>query len=271
MKIGAFSCSLKNLKERPNEDYCLVSEKYPIFSIADGVSRTRNPDGIYPDPSGARLAAELFCQESVASLESHFEKASLETLREVFFNANFAIRLLNIAQGIPEKLDYLVNDYFGTCGVAAFIKGNILYYGYLGDCGVRIYNQKDFLKLISVNDVGPPEEYRDSLTFNSKEERWRFWRKVLRNRPEAGYPTYGVFTGEPEVECYYHLGEAKLASGDLIFLYSDGFLQFIEKAEFRELFRVFKGKELEDRIEKFVEKEIVKNPGDKTLTSILVD
>lgn len=264
MKIRTFSCSLKNLKGRVNEDHCLISEKHPIFAVADGVSRTRNPDGSYPEPSGAALAAELFCQEVIATIKDGFGRADLKVLREAFFNANFAIRLLNVQQGISQKLDYLVNDYFGTCGAAAFIKGEVLHYGYLGDCGLRVYNQNDLLKFICLDDVALLEEYRDSLTFASKDDKMRFWRETLRNKPHADYLTYGIFTGEPEVKRYYHFGKLKINSGDTIFLYSDGCLRFIKMPAFRQLFRTFQGEELERGIRKFVQEEIAKHSGEET-------
>lgn len=70
MKISSFS--FQNLKGRPNEDFYLSSKKYPIFAVADGVSRLKNPDGSYPEPSGAKLAAEEFCKATVFYLEKKF-------------------------------------------------------------------------------------------------------------------------------------------------------------------------------------------------------
>lgn len=277
MKIYAFS--FQNLKGRPNEDYYLTSKKYPIFAVADGVSRIRNPNGSYPKLSGARSAAEEFCRTTVKHLEKNYSKASVSVIKKGMDSANRAIFRLNEKYGINKNLDYLRNDYFCACGVTAVIERGILYYGYAGDCGVRIYNKNDLLKLISIDDVSPLEEHRDSLSFKSENERRIFWRKVLRNKPKAPYLTYGVFTGEPEVATYYHLGKIKLNSGDLIFLYSDGFFYFIKKAEFRMLFRKYKEGKLKEKIKVFTKKEIAKNTNqktsetfgdDKTLISILI-
>ena len=278
MKV--FSISLKNSKGRPNEDFYLISEKYPIFAVADGVSRMKNPDGSYPKISGAKLAAEEFCKATTTYLEENYKKANFKILKNAFNFVNKAIFNLNEKYGINKKLDYLENDYFCTCGVAAFIKRDIFYYGYVGDCGIRVYNKNDLLKFVSMDDVVVLEGWRDNQKFKSEKERLIVWRKFLRNRPKAPYLTYGVFTGEPEVRHYYHLGEIKLQKGDLIFLYSDGFLYFIKKPEFRELFRVYKKGEIFDEVKKFVEREI-KSAGiikendetfldDKTLTSILI-
>lgn len=279
MKVRAFSCSLKNLKSRPNEDYCLVSVKYPIFAVADGVSRDRNSDGSYPNPSGARLVAEEFCREVIKYSESLSGAMSEFCIRKAIDRANQQIRLLNVRHGILEKLDYWINDYFGTCGVVAAIDKDTLYYGYVGDCGLMVFNQYGSLKHVSVNDIAPLEVIRDSKKFFSKKDRALFWRKYLRNKPKADYLTYGTLTGESVVSHYYHIGKLKLQKGDSIILYSDGFLRFIKMQDFRQLFRIFKGEELEKRVRDFVNQEIKKNPGkettelfgdDKTLIAILL-
>ena len=201
-------------------------------------------------------------------------------MKNAFNFANKAIFNLNEKYGINKKLDYLVNDYFSTCGVAVFIKGDFLYYGYVGDCGIRIYDKNDFFKFISIDDVEPLEEWLDNQKFKSEKEHWITWRKVLRNKPKAPYLTYGVFTGEPEAKDYYHFGKIKLQKGDLSFLYSDGFLYFIQKPEFRKLFRIFKKNQLLREVNKFIKKEInlkhkIKENSellldDKTLISILI-
>ena len=278
MEISSFF--LQNIKGKPNEDFYLVSKKYPIFAVTDGVSRTKNLDGSYPKIPGARLAAKEFCKITIDSLEKDFDKADLKTFQKTFNIVNKAIFNLNEKYGINKKLDYLVQDYFCTCGVAAFIKRNILYYSYIGDCGIRIYNQNDFLKFISLNDVDPLEEWRDNKKFKSEKECWILWRKFLRNRPDAPYLTYGIFTGEKEAENYYHLGKVKIGKGDLVFLHSDGFLCFIKKTKFRNLFRSFKNEKLKEKVEVFVKKEIKANHSnkeifkliddDKTLISILI-
>lgn len=272
--------SFKNLKGKPNEDFYLVSEKYLIFTVADGSSRIKNKAGTYTEISGARLAAEEFCKAVTIYLEKNYKKADLKILKQALNFANRAIFKLNEKWGINKKLDYLENDYFSTCGVAGFIKGKILYFGYVGDCEVRIYNRDDFLKFISINDVLPLEEWRDGQNFKSKNEYWLIWRKILRNKSNAPYLTYGTFTGEPEVKYYYHLGKIKLQKGDLVFFYSDGFSHFIKKPKFRKLFKVRKGNQLLKEINKSIEKEIKSKLktregdeiflDDKTLISILI-
>lgn len=278
--IKIYSFSFPNLKGRSNEDFYLVSKKYPIFTIADGVSRVQNRDGSYPKPSGARLSAEEFCKTTISYLEKNFKIANLKTLRESFNFANKAIFNLNEKYGINKKLDYLVSDYFSTCGVAAFIKDNIFYFGYVGDCGIRIYDKNDFLKFISIDDVAVLEGWRDNQKFKSEKERLLIWRKILRNKPDAPYLTYGVFTGEKKVENYYHLGKIKLQKGDAIFLFSDGALYFIKKPKFRYLPRTYQKNKFLKEANQFIKREMKARKiteenseilfDDKTLISFLI-
>lgn len=278
MKI--FSLSTDNKKNRPNEDFYLISKKYVIFTVADGVSRVKNEISTYPNPSGARLAAEEFCKNAVSYLEKNFKKANLKILRNAFNFADKAIFNLNKRYEINKKLNFLENDYFSTCGVVAFIKEDTLYYGYVGDCGIRIYDKNDFLKLISIDDVAPLEEWRDSRNFKSKKEREIIWRKILRNKPKAPYLTYGVLTGESGAKYYYHFGKIKLNSGNLIFLYSDGFLYFLKQPKIRKLFKSFQGRYLKNKINQFIKNEMklkkIKKENtetffdDKTLIAILI-
>lgn len=255
--------SVDNSKRKPNEDYFSFSLKHPIFAVADGVSRSINPEESYPNPSGARLAAEEFCKVTIEYLEEPFYSRISEALiRGAMGIANARIRQLNDEYDIPYKLDYWTNDYFCTCGIVVAIKGNVLYYGCLGDCGLIVFNRYDFPRFISVNDVEPLEVIRDGLNFCSEKERMIFWRQYLRNKPSENFLTYGVFTGEPEALHYCHIGKLELQEGDSVFLYSDGFSRFLRLQEFRCLFQMLDGAELDQRIRELVETEIKKRNDD---------
>lgn len=273
-KMKIFSCSLENLKNKPNEDYFLVSPTGKIFAVADGVTRTKLPNGLYPNPSGARMAAETFCQEAVSSLEGNIfsEKALVEAMNE----ANKEVFFLNEKQGVLKKLDYLVNDFFCTCGVIAAIQEENLLYGYVGDCGITVFDKQGVCKLVSKNDVKPLEELREKISFESKEKKRLFWRKELRNRPDSKLGSYGVLTGEKAVSNYYHAGKIKLEKNDLVILYTDGF--FLSLAKIERLIRSCRFEsEFEEKIKKFCENEFEKTSlkeviaelkDDKTLIAI---
>lgn len=243
---------LNNTKGRSNEDYVLQGYRNPsigvhqlVFAVADGVSRSKLPDGTYPmqveefvevglcsgrhtmgyyvPASGAHLAAQTFCTSAVQKLWRTDKKFSYpKDLHAAFATANSAIKRLN-DEHISSKLDYLVNDYFGTCAVIAVIRNSTLFYAYIGDCGLAVFGNDDRPRLISHNSVRTLEEYREGLDFSDESERIRFWRADLRNKPTgAQYLTYGVLTGEETAEAYVQYGHLLLQKGDMVLLYSDG-------------------------------------------------
>ena len=67
---------------KPNEDYFLASEKYPIFSVADGVTRYVAEDLRYSYPAGARAAAQIFCQSILEYLEKNLRKARIRRKKQ---------------------------------------------------------------------------------------------------------------------------------------------------------------------------------------------
>lgn len=280
--LEVYSWSLHNLRGRPNEDFKIIGKKFPIFAVADGVSRTKKPGERYSFRWSAHQAAVEFCVGVMDTIEAEFHhKRGLKVLERAFSIANIYIRSHNISRIPPDKIDFLANDYYCACGVAAFIKEGLFYYGYLGDCGIRIYDQNDRLRYYSVDDVKPIEEHRDGLPYESSNQKILEWRRDYRNHPKADYSTYGVFTGEEEALYYCHFGKIQLKPGDLIFLYSDGFLHFIKKSDFRALFRRvdLKDHHPKNAVKRFVAAEIEKHPSrktseelgdDKTLIAILV-
>ncbi|MDI6891273.1 MAG: protein phosphatase 2C domain-containing protein, partial [Thermodesulfovibrionales bacterium] len=125
--------------KKPNEDFFLISKKKPIFTLADGVTQSRFENGKYAYPAGARAAAQIFCNSCVEYIEENF-KPHKKIIEEAFDFANQRIWELNKNEGIIEKLDYLIYDYFDTVGVAGFISKKKIFYGYVGDCGLAIFD-----------------------------------------------------------------------------------------------------------------------------------
>ena len=60
----------KNVKylDKPNEDLALFEKKYNIGIVLDGVTRDRI-EGVYPNPSPARVASELFANTIINKFE----------------------------------------------------------------------------------------------------------------------------------------------------------------------------------------------------------
>jgi len=256
---------------KPNEDFYLVSEKLPIFVIADGVTQSHFPSGEYAFPAGARTAAKIFCYTTLKFLEENSKDRNFKDLVKNAFNlANQKIKEFNIAEGIDKRLNYLEYDWFDCVGIAGFIIKNNLYYGYVGDCGLALFDKNNRLKFQTKDMVKPAEDrvkkiYKNWKSF-SKEKRKLIMQRDIRNRSDG--KGYGSFTGGEGVKKYYKIGSKNLKEKDLIIFYSDGFLNYLKFPDFIEILRK-RGKEVLDEFTFQKAKENYEKYGlDRTLIAV---
>lgn len=263
--------------QKPNEDFYLVSSRYPIFSIADGVTQSRFPSGEYAFPTGARAAAQIFCYTTCEFLEKKFSPPSEEKIpnliSESFDLTNFRIKQLNKNEGIDEKLDYLGYDWFDTVGAVGIISKNLLYYGYVGDCGLAIFNSKDDLR-IQTRDMVSPVKERASKSYPNwdqlnPDQKAKIMRKEFRNRLDG--KGYGSFTGEEGVKKYYQINKLELNPKDLIVFYSDGFFDYLQIPEFIEILRNQDKKSLYEFTWKLARSDPYKYGTDRTLIAVIYE
>lgn len=221
----------------PIEDQFYASENEAI--IADGI--TRDPIGIsdfslctkqdflekYPRPSGAELAAKVIC--------GTFSKTQ-GTLMEKLIECNKNVHILN--EKYINKCDYLQNDYFGAVASCVNIENNILNYAYICDCGIIVYDRLGNIKFQTEDDK---EKYSDpfikniGIPWNLPEARIivrRDYRNNLDNIQNDKCVSYGAITGERDAIEFIRDGRLSLKNGDLILLYSDGFINFLHDKEF---------------------------------------
>lgn len=259
---------------KPNEDFYLISEKLPIFVTADGVTQSHFPTDGYAFPAGARAAAEIFCFTVLEFLENNLKtKTDFKKLIGKSFDlANQRIRELNIAEGIDKRLNYLEYDWFDCVGVIGFIIKNVLYYGYVGDCGLVIFDKKDKMKFQTKDMVEPVLKWARKIYKNwdnfSKERKSLIMRKGFRNKPDG--KGYGSFTGEAGVKKYYKIGKRNLEKGDLVVFYSDGFLDYFQFPEFIKTLRAKNKKTLDEFTLKKVKENYEKYGTDRTIISVEV-
>ena len=232
--------------KKPNEDFHLISKKHQIFIIADGVTQSQflagKYKGEYAFPAGAKMAAQIFCQSVLEFLEKNFnsKKKKFEVLiKQAFDSVNQKIRKLNIHEGLDRRLNYLEYDLFDTVGIVGFISGNSIYYGYVGDCGLVIFDKNNKLKFQTDNDVllavkRAKKIYKNWQSFLQEKQTLIFHRD-FRNNPNG--EGYGSFSGEDGVKKYYKINKKVLEPGDLVIFYSDGFINYFKFKKFIEILR----------------------------------
>ena len=272
---------------KPNEDAFLASKKFPIFAVADGVTQSHYPNGRYALPYGAKEAAHIFCRSIIKYLEKSLSKSHSDILQNVrmifkdeeiknqiiksFDSANVKIKKLNEKHGIQKRMDYKEHDWFDTVGIVAAVFKNELHYGFVGDCGLIIFD-KDNNKKFQTKDMVRPAVKR----FNEIYPDWKkldplkrqfIIRKDFRNNPNK--KGYGSFTGQTGVEHYYAIGKKKLNKGDVAVLYSDGFFELLKDRDFIKILR----KQNKKQLNAFVMQKAKTNPhkygDDRTFVSII--
>lgn len=235
----------------PVEDQYYATDTMAI--VADGI--TRDPVGVfdlssisneefikkYPRPSGAELAAKTICET--------YAKA-LGTPKERLIRCNQAVKALN--DRYIATCDYLQNDYYGAVAAAVTIQENTLYYAYICDCGVIIYDKDGNIKFQTEDDK---TKYSDSyinkigIPWDLPESRV-IVRRDYRNNPEniqdGHCVSYGALTGEDTAIQFIQSGTQPLSSGDLVVVYSDGISNFLHEPNFVNKLLNFNSQELEE-------------------------
>lgn len=233
--VREFIFTQDNTKEgKPNEDRFGISPG-GCYAIADGATRSRRENGEYPVLS-AWLAANAFCVNGLNALRLG------NSIPSAFYRANCAIKEVNRENGIThETTDYLQNDFLSCMGALGVLTGEFpyeLHYGFIGDCGILVYDKELMPIFLSENQLGIMEQFRDQWGFEGNGDGQRlFWRQEMRNQPTRRQMTYGSLTGEETALCYVRSGFLKLEPGDTVFFFSDGILPFIYDRWFRKIFR----------------------------------
>lgn len=233
--VKSFAFQQDNSKHKPNEDahYCVEVEfeGNHSFAVADGVSRAVYGDARYP--FSAWPAAEAFCKIAASALVS-----GIPTYTS-FAGANDEIAAVNKKAGItPETVDYLGLDYLCCEGIAGLLHNEPPYrffYGYIGDCGILVYDHHLLPLFLSDNPIGILEQFREGFEFEDKSDQRLFWRQKLRNHPDRRFMTHGALTGEASALSYLKTGSIDLEPGDTVIMFSDGIYPFIFDHWFRHL------------------------------------
>lgn len=241
-----FACTFPNIKlehVKPIEDSFQIAGN--IFCVADGITRDPltpsdftglSPEEFfknYPNPSGAKIAADLFCNEFVKNLAGRL--ASVAVVKDAFTVANSAIGQLN-KDNVPH-VDYLVNDFWACVAAGGIIDNSELRWGMIGDCGIIVFNSSGKIKFHTEDGLAAFSSYRAVFPMDgNKPEMRKIVRSEFRNNPRKIVNDkcvgYGALTGEREAEYFMQFGKVGLVSGDLIVFYTDGFAPMVTQKEF---------------------------------------
>lgn len=249
-----------------------------IVAVADGI--TRDPKGItvlpnlkdkrgieearenYPNPSPAKKAADLFCDSFLDYLKK--KDGDERNVREAFAYGN---RRIHDRLNKDLKVDYLENDYAGCVASGGVIRDGELYYGFITDCGVCVFNIEGELKFRTSDERPGSKGSINEEIKNKYNSSFKFpeGRKIIRSRyrnnplePLA----YGALTGEELALHYTRTGNVNIKTGDKIIFYTDGISHIVYSEDFSDHF---------DDLEKFVDSNLKNIEGaEATLVGVLL-
>jgi len=277
MKILSFIKQSSFGNSHPQEDFFAVSKNYPIFVVADGVSLNFDDDKNYPNHSGAGEAAKIFCETVILEAERRYKNFDESNLKDIFELGNKAVLEYNISQGRTKNtINYWDVDLFSATTSFLLIKDSKAYWWTLCDSGIALFNKNGKQLFISLNVWIMLEKFiPKNLKKITGKERFKMLHKDYRNAvDENGRPVgYGVVTGEEAAKYYLNCGEADLNVGDLIFVYTDGFENYFNLKEFKDLFNLWPddiSSQLENIIADRSKTELAKYGSEKTLIAISI-
>lgn len=241
--------------ERLREDYFLQSKKFPILTVADGVTLVIKPGDLYPAPSGAGEVAKIFCKSSIKQSENSYSNFKLKNILDIFTEANAKVENYNHKHNKTKKtINYFDIDYFCATAAFALVNNSELFWGAIGDSRVTLKDKNGKTKFSSHDRVAPIEKLTAAKFKHPKpQEKKYFQQKNFRNKLGADGKLigYGVINGEKEALSYMEYGKAKIQRGDKLFIYTDGFTPYLRLQNFREMLSKWPA-DLDKKISTFV-------------------
>lgn len=242
--------------ERLREDYFVQSKKFPIFTVADGVTLVINSGEVYPSPSGAGEVARIFCKSAIKQSEKLLAHFQTKNISDIFAKANARVENYNHKRKRTKKtINYFDVDYFCATAAFALVNNSELFWGAIGDSRVTLKDKNGKTKFSSHDRVTPIEKLTAAKFKHPKpQEKKYFQQKNFRNKlgTNGKLTGYGVISGEKEALPYVEYGKAKIQKGDQLFIYTDGFTSYLKLRNFKELFLKWPAN-LEKKISTFIQ------------------
>lgn len=197
---------------KPNEDRVIVDPIRQSVVLADGITRTKADDGIYPLKSPSAEVAQLFC-ETVSSALAATPQMSTTAMREIIATGNQAIARYN-REHIP-VVDYAQKDLAGVAAIVGVVDKDRLWIASIADC-----------ICLAVNPLCV-ERIAWEMTSQSTEEYKRIGeteaRRTLRNNRSSPH-AYGAFTGEDTALQFVSFQCISISYAQRLVFASDGLL-----------------------------------------------
>ncbi len=220
-----------SIARRPNEDYLICDELNKIYVVADGISRSDEEYRDFEDDkSVSGKVSEVFCN----SMHKLIKEMLLTEQNIEDFEGNL-IRSFEIANEEVERFLSTYSDYYmtrsynqdgkyyekpGCVAIAAFIFGNKLYYGSVGDCMGILYRGG---RRIIFSDKQTDYAFTQ---INIERDRYKLYSEYV-NKPDNEYG-YGVVNGDKDAVKYFAVSRLDLEAGDIIYIASDGVCDMIK-------------------------------------------
>ena len=231
------SIFIKNNIKPVVEDYYCISGN--ICCVADGVTRDsinetyiKYPEtleevkewiNIYPkSPSGSYKAAKITADKFVEYIKA-YDNITEENIYDTIEKVNQEVWEINKNR----EIDYLKNDLFCTVASGGIIEKNFFIGFSIGDCHIKILNEKFEQIFESINDHLNYEQYEKEVLSNYGFD-WTnpkdriLVRGAFRNNPIIKNHSFGVISGEKQAMEFVKTYKVDLTNAKYICIYSDG-------------------------------------------------
>ena len=212
----------------PQEDFLITSDKPPVFVVSDGVTLnflklTQNKMK-YPNPSPAGNVSKIFCEAIVKSAKEKYNNFDKQSIIPVFKAANSEVAEYNKKIG---KSDFSGNPtgFYSATGSFVVVCDDKVYWASICDSFVAHFDKNMILKFMSSGLCRP----------------------------------YAVINGEEYMSDHLESGMFNLERGDRIFLFTDGFEQYVKNYDFQKLFLKWDDN-IKEYIMKFSERMNLEDP-----------
>lgn len=206
--------------KHPQEDSSAISRTLPIFAVADGVTldvlKLIEHAKAYPRPSPAGNVARIFCESLISSAEELYSSFDESCLHTTFHEANVAVDHYNTEIGESVYAGNITNRYAATAAYAV-LKERKVYWATLCD-SFFLHCDKDLNVIFRSSGVCEP---------------------------------YAVVNGDNNMSKYLESGVRDVAPGEKIFIYTDGFGDYMKEPEFLHFFMSLDDSEVHKKIKEY--------------------